>query len=588
MQVELLKRGLVADVLTFQALRAAKKSTATSHQLLVIRDFLRRTIAFLGNLESVMTKEFLYYLVEHAPTDSQSNAAAGEDVISVTTKLVDMYQGVLTRAAKRGNAAVVIDLVNRYAASYTIEESLVGGRPSLLLIDSIVREGNVADFPSEVVQAIRSLYTQMLVASKKHISLSSSGASDVPVDLEMLDTWSHAQTLTRWLKEKEEEVPLLGRPLSQRLLSWAGDKRHAMTLAPVVLSILLGEVQAAPSVERAERLQYVVVMFLSLVRTYGRDVTFLESRVGSACRTFSVEDFGVLLELLYEGLPLGSGLSAHDIASLIRFSAIVLHDAPESTSKICQSFTTRCLNLFADDERFVSQPDLRREVVEFIVRQCNDRPASLRTADLSSLWSLLRTLLAGSSTHEQSTDTATFHGAINILSALVRLRRDLVLNTLPHLGFVLRQLVSCLRSLRPQLGGKQRRLVLDTLPRWLAPAHALGAPESRALARLLTTLTVKTMVRGHDAAQKPEALVRPFSKHAAYVLTAYVDAVGDPLCFVPGPVRKELQPGLFALCDMLGEHNRDAMMVAALDASGKATMKTLWKEYEKQRYVGKG
>lgn len=181
-----------------------------------------------------------------------------------------------------------------------------------------------------------------------------------------------------------------------------------------------------------------------------------------------------------------------------------------------------------------------------------------------------------------------YHGVINILSALVRLRRDLVLNTLPQLGFVLRQLVSCLRSLRPQLGGKQRRLVLDTLPRWLAPAHALGAPESRALARLLTTLTVKTMVRGHDAAQKPEALVRPFSKHAAYVLTAYVDAVGDPLCFVPGPVRKELQPGLFALCDMLGEHNRDAMMVAALDASGKATMKTLWKEYEKQRYVGKG
>ncbi len=40
-----------------------------------------------------MTKEFLYYLVEHAPTDSQSNAAAGEDVISVTTELVDMYQG---------------------------------------------------------------------------------------------------------------------------------------------------------------------------------------------------------------------------------------------------------------------------------------------------------------------------------------------------------------------------------------------------------------------------------------------------------------------------------------------------------------
>lgn len=53
-QVELLKRGLVADVLTFQALCSAKKATATTNQLLVIREFLRRTIAFLGNVESVV------------------------------------------------------------------------------------------------------------------------------------------------------------------------------------------------------------------------------------------------------------------------------------------------------------------------------------------------------------------------------------------------------------------------------------------------------------------------------------------------------------------------------------------------------
>lgn len=67
-----------------------------------------------------------------------------------------------------------------------------------------------------------------------------------------------------------EEVPLLGKSLSQRLLSWTGDKQHAMALAPVVLSILLGEVQATTPVERAEGLQYVVVMFLSLARACGR------------------------------------------------------------------------------------------------------------------------------------------------------------------------------------------------------------------------------------------------------------------------------------------------------------------------------
>ena len=83
-------------------------------------------------------------------------------------------------------------------------------------------------------------------------------------------------------------------------------------------------------------------------------------------------------------------------------------------------------------------------------------------------------------------------------------------------------------------------------------------------------------------------MARPFSKHAAYVLQAYIEALNDPLCIIPMAVRKELEPGLFALCDMMGEYNRDALMVASLDAGGKTVLKSLWREYEKQRYVGKG
>ncbi|KAI0824124.1 Urb2/Npa2 family-domain-containing protein [Trametes gibbosa] len=593
-QVELLRRGFVADALASEALRSPKSEDdrISRRQLLVVREFLRRTIAYLGNVESVMTTEFLYHLTETASAHSQANGAADDDLGAVTMELIDMYQGALIRSAKRGSAEVVTNLVNRYAESYTIEGSSVSSRPSLLLIDYIARESNIKDFPVETVQALRRLYVRMISSSVTHLSSLATGVSRTPLDLDVLDSWSHMQILRRWLGEEvEEDVPLLGQPLAQRLLSWTGDKRQTMALAPIVLSILLQESHAAPSAERAERLQYVMVVYISLVRLCGRqDTTSLESRLGTACRTFSPEDFSVLLDLLCEALPVGSGLSTEDVASLIRFSAVVLRDAPESTSKICQSFTTRSLNLFADDKRFTSVVSLRSEVMDFVVRQCNERPASLRTADLSSLWSILRALLAGSPAHEETTDIAVFHGVVNTLGALVRLRRDLILNTLPHLGFALRQLTSCLRSLRPQLGGKQRRLVLDTLPRWLAPSHALGASESKALARLLTTLTTKTMVRSGAGGepQKPESLVRPFSKHATYVLIAYVEAVNDPLCFIAMPVRRELQPGLYALCDMLGEHNRDAMMVSALDAGGKATMKALWKEYEKQRYVGKG
>jgi hypothetical protein len=140
---------------------------------------------------------------------------------------------------------------------------------------------------------------------------------------------------------------------------------------------------------------------------------------------------------------------------------------------------------------------------------------------------------------------------------------------------------------------------MDTLPSWISNSdvdtnNALGAAEAKALARLLTAITTKTIPRNHmhtsatTEAPKAESLARPFSKHAAYVLQAYMNALNEPLCVIPLDVRRELQPGLFAMCEVMNEHSRDAMMVSALDAGGKASMKALWKEYEKQRYVGKG
>jgi len=134
-------------------------------------------------------------------------------------------------------------------------------------------------------------------------------------------------------------------------------------------------------------------------------------------------------------------------------------------------------------------------------------------------------------------------------------------------------------------------LVTDSLPRWVNSRSPVGSEEGKALARLLEALIIKTTTRSNSSTaelQRAESLARPFSKHAAYVIKAYIDAMNDPLCILPLGLRKELRPGLYALCSMLSEHNRDAMMVSALDAGGKTIMKDLWTEYEKQKYVGKG
>ena len=208
-----------------------------------------------------------------------------------------------------------------------------------------------------------------------------------------------------------------------------------------------------------------------------------------------------------------------------------------------------------------------------------------------SIWTFLSRILAGSKAHDPETNVAIFHEIVSILGALVRLRRDLVVTTLPHLCNIIRQLILALRRPRPLLGAKQYSIVADTLPVWINPSHPLGVDESKDLTRLLTSLSTKTLVRVHSPSaelRKPESLTRPLSKHVTSVLQAYLDALNDPLCVLAADIRRELQPGLFVLCDMLNEHTRDSLMVSALDAGGKAAMKGLWREYEKQRYTGKG
>jgi hypothetical protein len=235
---------------------------------------------------------------------------------------------------------------------------------------------------------------------------------------------------------------------------------------------------------------------------------------------------------------------------------------------------------------WISFPNLLLQLTDTIYQ-----PAVLRLGDLGNIWTLLARFLSGSQVHDDDTTPDVFHKIVMIVSALVRLRRDLVTLTLPHLGVVLRQLLMTVRSVRLLLGTKQTTLVTDTHPRWINSRNPLGPEEGKALARLLEALTTKSIVRNNATvteAQKAESLTKPFSKHAAYILKAYIEAMNDPLCVLQSELRKELQRGLYALCSMVSDHSRDAMMVSALDAGGKTTMKALWKEYEKQKYVGKG
>jgi hypothetical protein len=214
---------------------------------------------------------------------------------------------------------------------------------------------------------------------------------------------------------------------------------------------------------------------------------------------------------------------------------------------------------------------------------------SLKLVDVSGIWAITSQFLSHSEIHDQHTSFAIFHDIVQVISALVRLRRDLIKQTLPHLGASLRRLILLTRTARLQLGAKQASIVANDLPLWIHPDDPLSADMAKRLSRLLQALTTKTVVRSHTSteAQKAESLAKPFSKHAAYVLKAYIETIPDPLSTFSAKTREELRPGIFSLCEMLSEHSRDALMVS-LDSAGQSIMKNLWKEYKRQLYDGRG
>lgn len=157
---------------------------------------------------------------------------------------------------------------------------------------------------------------------------------------------------------------------------------------------------------------------------------------------------------------------------------------------------------------------------------------------------------------------------------------------------LLSELISHFHTPKPNLGQRQLRDISKKLPAWINLNQPLGGQEAASLARLLVSLTTKTVTRSKsfpslESGYDTQSLAKPFGKHAYAVLKAYVEVANDPLCLLGREVRSELAPGLYALCGMCGERGRDSLM-PMLDGGGKMILKMLWSSYEAQRYTGQG
>ncbi|THH28128.1 hypothetical protein EUX98_g6060 [Antrodiella citrinella] len=577
----LFQRALAADAIVTLGSKDSAFSDEHLTLLVYLREFIRRTIT-QSSVEHTVAGPYLFHLIDSLSSTSDSNS----QLASLTLELVRTLMSSVISAASKHKDTDIETLIQRFLETL---RSATGDRSSpkshlaaaAIFVNLLTSEHKFSHFTDTVIEHLRDLQEQLYAAILPQVT-TQDGLEPVALGL-----WWHLLALRRWLNVDISRTPLVATKLASRLLSSSAET-VALEVYSATLAIALEELYLDVP-DRSRRLDFVVAAYLSFSRIVeAKDA--LDEALSKASKSLQVEDFDGMLDAVADGLK-DEILPAEALLTLIHLSSLLLHNSPEGTLKVVQKHTAQCLTVFVNRSVFVNSTSLTLKALELVSRYFSDRPSAIRSTDVASAWSFIGHCLAGSPTHSEKTSTAIFQEVISVIGTVVRLRRDLVLPTLPLLGFGLHKLILILRTLSPNLGATQSKMVSDTLPRWVNATDPVTAEESKSLARLLTTITTKTIVRTHTSSntetQKADSLARPFSKHADHVLSAYLAALNDPLCHVSSAIRKELEPGLFALCEVMGEQNRDALMVA-LDSGEKSVMKGLWRAYEKQRYVGKG
>ncbi|KAK0233389.1 Urb2/Npa2 family-domain-containing protein [Armillaria fumosa] len=586
------KRALRADTTIRGLIKEDEEYISQSKS--VLRTFARRVFSHLGAIDRQLEDVPLY--LEHLMTSGTTTPIKRELTLA-TLDLVEFYVSSLLKAETNHCSATSELLSNfhqRLQHSSFLEQD-IRSQCFQRMLQLLIREHQADSFSDEFrakMLEIQNDLKDFLQPSMAAMIMNGLTVDDLKSHASgLLDGWLCVISLQRWLTPEGVNSQVYGHQLCLKFcqLNENCSHHHAVTTA---FAILKEEFLYSTDVTRRALLDIITEAYVVLYPTVGIEGEVrMNVILADIYGALSAPEFTHVTETVSYSLLSDERTSA-SLKCVVSVTMLLLQEIPKSTFQVAQTFMTFCITTFGSRDVFISaSSSIRQQVLRFLVQRCRDRSTTLRSVNVSAIWSLVAKLLSGTRGQDETTSTTTFHDMITVIRSLVRFRRDLVVQTLPHLCYILRQLLMTMRRPRAQLGPKQSAMVAQSFPSWINPQQPLGDEEAKALSRLLESLATKSIVKVQSSsteAQKAESLVGPFSKHAAYVLTAHIDAVGDPLCVFPASIRKELEPGLFALCDMINQHSRDAIMLSSLDAGGKTMMKALWKEYEKQRYIGKG
>ena len=231
------------------------------------------------------------------------------------------------------------------------------------------------------------------------------------------------------------------------------------------------------------------------------------------------------------------------------------------------------------------------------------------------LLSLLMPRLDFKGTSSSETRQEFFDRIISILSSLVRQRADLVVEAVPELVGTLCGFMPLFLRPRPAFrsSNKGRARVFSRWPNWMVEynstssaqtadpeqSSSLGAAQAAQLSRLIVTLT-HARLEVTATKPRPASISNSLVKHVPAVLVHYCRAVADPWGSISREIRKELEPGLASLMEIMtaggrvharGREGEGIGIPFGLGEAGeveKEVWADMWLRWAKTRYVGKG
>ncbi|OCF36013.1 hypothetical protein I316_02508 [Kwoniella heveanensis BCC8398] len=261
-----------------------------------------------------------------------------------------------------------------------------------------------------------------------------------------------------------------------------------------------------------------------------------------------------------------------DVPKAITLCLTILDGHASSVTRILVAIAPRSEDIALSRraiQAVLAQPIDAALKISYIESLADEKPHALQHGDIAQLWAIALPVL-------------DLGPILNILSTLTRRRPELILSTLPEVSDVLCAAFEFLQTPRSSV------TVSNT---------SNAAAQAVSLARLFTAMTT---MRTSKTQQTHET--SPLAKYVPALLVAYVRAAAHPYKGLSPPVRRALEPGLHALCNLataggrVNARGREGEGLGTPFGLGegpggegeKELWAELWRGWSKARYVGQG